>query len=66
MDVSGTAKASMTEDERAEAQTAKELALSKAEKLGADGTAVGAVFNSKGVGFPLEGEAVEALKRFAS
>ena len=51
----------MTEEEQKAAQTAKELAIAKAEAATAAGSAEGAVFNAGGFGFPLSAEAAAAL-----
>ena len=56
----------MTEEEQKAAQTAKELAIAKAEAATAAGSAEGAVFNAGGFGFPLSAEAAAALQRFGT
>jgi len=63
MDLSGTAAASMTEDEKAAQVAAREDALAKAASMGSGGAE--AAFATKGFGFPLHEEAIAALQRFA-
>jgi len=69
MDLTATAASSMTAEERLEKETAREMALAKAEQLAGSGAPshVGTAFAAgQGFGFPLQPDAEAALRRMAA